>query len=158
MRLIIVRENGLVSIDGAGYSGIDMASIDINIHAVQWYETYGDVEFIEVNGIKPQNERIVSIEQYQTVIDLWNVRDYEYKNPPAPPPPTAAENKSTAMRLLNETDWTTIADVADPIKSNPYLTNQTDFILYRNIIRKIAINPVDGFIDFPAKPTAVWSA
>jgi hypothetical protein len=31
--------------------------------------------------------------------------------------------KQKASELLYETDWTTIPDVADPAKSNPYLVN-----------------------------------
>lgn len=76
--------------------------------------------------------------------------------PPAPYVPTAQDNKSTASKLLYETDWTTIADVASPTNS-PYLANQADFIAYRNEIRKIAVNPVAGNINWPTKPTEQWA-
>jgi len=77
--------------------------------------------------------------------------------PPPPYVPTAEDNKNTAVNLLSQTDWTTIPDVADPALSNPYLTNQAEFITFRNKVRPIAINPVAGNIDFPATPTAIWS-
>ena len=70
---------------------------------------------------------------------------------------TAAQNKKTAVDLLSETDWTTIADVADPNISNPYLTNQQAFYDFRNFVRSIAINPTDGNINWPETPTAIWS-
>jgi hypothetical protein len=62
--------------------------------------------------------------------------------------------KQTASRLLYETDWTTIADVANPVNS-PYLANQADFIIYRNQVRKLAVTPVADPV-FPPKPDQVW--
>ncbi len=78
--------------------------------------------------------------------------------PPPPYVPTAEDNKNTAINLLSQTDWTTIPDVSDPALSNPYLTNQQEFIDFRNIVRPIAINPVAGDINFPTTPTAIWSS
>lgn len=69
----------------------------------------------------------------------------------------AANNKTTAVNLLNATDWTSIADVADPEKSNPYLMNQTEFISYRSTVRNIAVNPTFDAI-FPTEPNEVWSS
>jgi hypothetical protein len=74
-----------------------------------------------------------------------------------PPPNTAAQNKNIASSLLYQTDWTTIPDVADPARSNPYLANSQEYIAYRNAIRQIAINPVAGDIDWPTQPQAVWA-
>jgi hypothetical protein len=62
-----------------------------------------------------------------------------------------------ASRLLYETDWTTIADVADPTKSNPYLANSQDYIAYRNALRQLAVYPVANPV-WPTKPTSVWSS
>lgn len=76
---------------------------------------------------------------------------------PEPIPPTAEENKQTAMTRLQNTDWTTIPDVGDPTKSNPYLSNVQEFVVYRNAVRQYAINPVVGFIQWPTKPTEVWT-
>jgi hypothetical protein len=62
--------------------------------------------------------------------------------------------KETASALLYDTDWTTIADVANPVNS-PYLANQADFIIYRNQVRKLAVTPVADPV-FPPKPDQVW--
>jgi hypothetical protein len=62
--------------------------------------------------------------------------------------------KTEASKLLYETDWTTIPDVADPANS-PYLTNQAAFIAWRNQIRVLAVNPVVDPV-FPPKPDEVW--
>lgn len=74
-----------------------------------------------------------------------------------PPPPTAEENKNYAINLLQETDWATIPDVANPAVSNPYLTNQQAYFDYRNIVRRYTINPVAENINWPTQPTPIWS-
>jgi len=71
--------------------------------------------------------------------------------------PTAEENKQTAIGFLQETDWATIPDVADPAISNPYLTNQQAYFDYRNIVRGYTINPVAGNINWPTQPQPIWS-
>lgn len=63
--------------------------------------------------------------------------------------------KQEASGRLYKTDWTTIADVADPTKSNPYLMNQAEFIAYRSQVRALAVNPVVN-PTFPPVPTAQW--
>jgi hypothetical protein len=65
--------------------------------------------------------------------------------------------KQEASRRLYLTDWTTIADVADPTKSDPYLTNQAAFVAYRSNLRKLAVNPEVNPV-WPVEPTAAWSA
>jgi hypothetical protein len=72
------------------------------------------------------------------------------------PIPTAQENKQTAIGLLQDTDWATIADVSDSNLSNPYLSNAKEFIDYRNLIRPYTINPVAGNIDWAKKPEPIW--
>lgn len=69
----------------------------------------------------------------------------------------AANNKTQAVNILNATDWTAIPDVADPLKSNPYLTNQAEFVAYRSTVRAIAVNPTFDAV-FPEMPTEQWSS
>lgn len=69
----------------------------------------------------------------------------------------AQANKQKAKDLLAQTDWATISDVADPELSNPYLTNQAEFITFRNQVRRIAITPVAGNLTWPQTPVATWS-
>jgi hypothetical protein len=76
---------------------------------------------------------------------------------PEPVPPTAEQNKDMATQKLQTTDWTTIPDVGDPTKSNPYLSNVQDFVTYRNVVRQYAVNPIAGYINWPVKPTEVWT-
>lgn len=77
--------------------------------------------------------------------------------PPPPYVPTAEDNKATATSLLQATDWTTIADVGNPQMSNPYLSNQADFINYRNYVRQYAVYPQAGNINWPTVPAEVWT-
>lgn len=89
--------------------------------------------------------------------EFWYNPDNQQIEANLPPaPPTAEFNKNRATELLQETDWTTIADLSDPNLSNPYLSNAKEFIDYRNIIRPYAINPVAGIINWPVQPQAVW--
>lgn len=78
MRLTIVPIDQLVIIDGVCVSGIDMSTIDDNIHAVQWYGSHGEVEFKpqKIDGslhhFKPENKLIDDISKYQKVIEQWD--------------------------------------------------------------------------------------
>lgn len=66
------------------------------------------------------------------------------------------ENKQKASNLLQQTDWTSFADVGSQSLSNPYLVNQSEFIVYRSQLRQIAVYPEIDSI-FPSKPDEVWS-
>ena len=63
--------------------------------------------------------------------------------------------KAQAAALLQETDWTTIPDVANPSDSSPYLTNQREFMTWRSEIRQLAVNPVAAPV-WPTQPTPTW--
>ena len=65
--------------------------------------------------------------------------------------------KAQATSILQTTDWTSIADVGDPTKANPYLVNQAEFIAYRSTVRGYAVNPVVNPV-FPTQPTEQWSS
>jgi hypothetical protein len=71
----------------------------------------------------------------------------------------AAKNtcKQQATYILQTTDWTSIPDVGDPTKANPYLMNQDAFIAYRSTVRNYAVNPVTNPV-FPTAPTEQWSS
>lgn len=69
----------------------------------------------------------------------------------------AENNKTKAVQILNDTDWTAIASIADPAESQPYLINRPDFLTYRSTVRQIAINPTFDAV-FPEAPTEQWSS
>jgi hypothetical protein len=153
MRLTIIRVDHAVYIDFICYMPLDMSAVPENVHALQWLDDSGWIEYVG----DVSNEPITELPAWANVcIQEWEVADYERKHPPPPPPPTAEQNKETAVALLEETDWTALPDVADPLKSNPYLANADEFNTYRNAVRQIAINPVAGEIVWPVVPQAVW--
>lgn len=72
MRLIIVPSDGSVSIDGIGFGGLDLSFMDASVHAVQWYETHGEIEVKDpVTGRMVANETITSIDAFAPAIVLW---------------------------------------------------------------------------------------
>jgi hypothetical protein len=150
MQLTIIPVDGNVIKDGIGYINLDLSSCAIpsNVRALQWRETSGWIEFWD-----QQNENITTLPSWvNCCLTKWD----EANNPP-PYVPTAEDNKQTAVTLLQQTDWTTIPDVGDHTKSNPYLFNVTDFVTYRNAVRQYAINPVAGNITWPTLPQEVWT-
>jgi len=151
MLLTIIPVDGNVRKDGIGYLDLDLSSCAIpsNVRALQWEETSGWIEFWD-----QQNEDITALPSWvDCCLVVWTVA-----NTPVPPsPPTAEDNKDIAVKLLNQTDWTTIPDVSDSTKSNPYLANANDFVTYRNSVRQYAINPVAGDITWPTVPQEVWT-
>ena len=85
----------------------------------------------------------------------WFYIDGEFVAPL--PPDYSAQNKAQAESLLQQTDWTATIDIADPAYSNPYLTNQAEFLTYRSEVRAIAVNPPTTLASFPVKPVESWS-
>jgi hypothetical protein len=153
MRLTIIRSDGAVYIDSVAYLSLDMSAVPDDVHALQWFDVYGWVEFVG----DVANQDITELPLWANVcVSEWEAADYAKKHPPPPSPPTAEENKTTAVNLLSATDWTALPDVADPLKSNPYLANANEFNTYRNAIRQIAINPVAGDLDWPTMPQEIW--
>jgi len=101
---------------------------------------------------------------YPTVVTIrgdiaYDANDNEVSYDLAAVDAQAAKNtcKSQATSILNATDWTSIADVGDPTKANPYLVNQAAFIAYRSTVRNLAVNPVVDPV-FPTAPTEQWSS
>lgn len=84
-------------------------------------------------------------------VQTWNVQNL-------PDDQCKQNNKNQAVYLLQQTDWTSIPDVANPSLSNPYLTNQAEFIAYRSQIRAIAVNPPIVVDSWPVCPDEIWSS
>lgn len=154
MKLTIIPSDGAVYEDALCYAPLTWDGTPSNVHALQWQTSSGWIEF---NDGTP-NEDITVLPQWaDNAMASWQVAyDEAHKPPPTPTPPTEEENKATATSLLQETDWTAIADVGNPQMSNPYLANQAEFIAYRNAIRNIAVYPTAGDLVWPVVPTEDW--
>lgn len=150
MRLSIIPSDNAVVKDAIGYINLSWEGTPENVHALQWLGDNGWIELIDSSF----NQSIDTLPQWaNNALDAWTAAN----TPKLPEPPTAEQNKATASEKLYKTDWTTIPDVSDPVKSNPYLTNADAFIAYRNKIRLVALNPVNGEIAWPDVPQAIWS-
>jgi hypothetical protein len=91
----------------------------------------------------------------------WLYDNGQFAEPPPPPPvplptPTAEENKAKAINKLSKTDWVEIPSVTDP-SITPHLLNKDEFIQFRSYVRAIAINPIEGNVQWPAYPQEQWS-
>ncbi len=73
MRVTIIPADGFVSVDGKGYSGLDLSFMDTDIHALQWYNTDGEIERCDSRGRIVANEEITNLSPYQSALDAWQV-------------------------------------------------------------------------------------
>ena len=74
MKVTIIPVDSSVTINGVGFSGLDLSFIPNNVHAVQWYDTFGEVEIKDtVTGKMISNDNISSLDFYQPAIDAWNL-------------------------------------------------------------------------------------
>ena len=89
MRVIITPENGFVSVDNEGYSGLDLTFMASDIHALQWYETEGELEIQDARGRMVENRPIDSLEPYQPALDAWQAAKDAAATAPVQPDPNA---------------------------------------------------------------------
>lgn len=73
MRLTIIVPDKTVYVDGVSYSSLTLADIPQNVHALQWNETKGWLEFLsDDDGVKPANEKINSLPQWAlNAVSTW---------------------------------------------------------------------------------------
>ena len=150
MRLSIIPADGAVVKDGKGYSRLVWEGTPVDIHALQWFDHKGWVEY---NDGKI-NKDITSLPQWAlNAAAAW----YEADNPPPTPvvPPTAEQNAAVATGKLYDTDWVENPSVRDP-NNDPYLFNAAEFDEYRLWLRRVAVSPIEGDLPWPIKPTADW--
>lgn len=76
MRVTIVNEDKHVGINGEFYR-VQNLNIDPNIHAIQWYETWGEIEYkIRLENekpYKPENTIINSFSDYEFISTDWQL-------------------------------------------------------------------------------------
>lgn len=91
MRVTIIRDDGVVGIDGV-FKKIGMATLPAGIRAVQWDGVSGHVEYDDM-----ANAELTGISDFQEFIDAWNM--------PAPlpikPAPSSDEMKAGALSRIN---------------------------------------------------------
>lgn len=74
MRVTIIPEDKFVAKDGVGYDNLDF-TIDPAIHAVQWYDTWGEIEYkTSLDGtqiVKPANTTTTDPSICDTALAAW---------------------------------------------------------------------------------------
>jgi hypothetical protein len=70
MRVSIIKDDGTVVKDGVAYTGLDLSVLPSEFHALQWYDTKGDVESKDADG-NPVNTAITDFSSYQWCVDAW---------------------------------------------------------------------------------------
>jgi len=71
MKVTIVPEDKTVVVDGLAASNIDMSGIDQHIHAVQWRDNKGEIEWKESSEGGMHNEEIFSFERFEFILDRY---------------------------------------------------------------------------------------
>jgi hypothetical protein len=71
MRISVIKLDNTVTIDGESIKNIDLSALDDDIHAIQWYDTEGEIERVDSRGRIIANEEITSFDDYQWIVDAW---------------------------------------------------------------------------------------
>jgi hypothetical protein len=86
MRITIIPVDGAVYIDGTSYSKLDLSTCDIpsNIHALQWHDTYGELEFkrsfVDGQIVHPVNELLTELPIWaNAAVTVWNQAKLDFE-------------------------------------------------------------------------------
>jgi hypothetical protein len=146
MRLTIIPGDKYIAIDNNGLLDIqqDLNWIPSNVHALQWYDTWGEVEY---NDETP-NERIENLGIFeQAVADFNNEKKILQDELDAI---EAARDYWEELRVLrnqrlSDCDWTQMSDV-------PFTEEQKiSWKNYRQLLRDLPESITDS--NWPIKPT-----
>ena len=73
MKVCITKLSGTVTKDGVTFENINMSDIPSNISVIQWYDTEGDIEYIDESKLPVictiRNETITDFSPYQKYVD-----------------------------------------------------------------------------------------
>jgi hypothetical protein len=103
-KLTIIPEDGLVSIDGQGYTELSIVDVPEDIHALQWYGKGGEIEYIadDYGETKP-NIRIDKLPKWtEKSVSVWETTNKKAIEAAALEAAEAAE----AARLIAEGEFT----------------------------------------------------
>jgi hypothetical protein len=79
MRVTIIPIDTFCAVDGIGFHSIDMTSVPKDVHAVQWFGTWGEQEILDVKtGRIAKNEKIASLDTFEAVLNsYWKIRNLQ---------------------------------------------------------------------------------
>jgi len=146
---IINNDDGTVDvmINGENLERIPTSKLNEEIHAVQWYEDHGEVEYND------HNEDITDFSVFQGIVDDRNAEETrrheaDIAEALANEPTEEEKDRLTRDVLLEETDWIVVKylDIGDPVP--------LEWADYRQALRDITLQSgFPGNVDWPVKPT-----
>lgn len=119
MRITIIPSDKTIIIDGEARFNLEF-DIDPLIHAVQWYDTHGEIEYINSNEYKPNNRYITELSEFDSAIKAWS--------------DAKIENSTLITELVNEDESTAVTEIT---------MRQARLFLYNVGL----LNEVQNFID-----------
>ena len=129
-----------------------------------YYDIYGWLSATPIEGrstevvpMQPEGNKQPNFTGYEWILLAYYPPIPLAPTAPTAPLPSAQQNAEQANAILAATDWTSIPAVGDPERSNPYLTNQSEWLYYRSNIRDIALNPPEGNVYWGTQPQELWS-
>lgn len=76
MKVTIMKTDKVVVKDGVTHTEIDTSDLPSNVSVIQWYDTEGDIEYIDETKLPAictiKNETITSFSPYQKYVDACN--------------------------------------------------------------------------------------
>lgn len=81
MKLTIIPFDKTVYVDDLSFNNLDLSVIPKNVHALQWKNNLGWIEFVENDDFtKPQNEIINELPSWaNTAVARWNTAKESYE-------------------------------------------------------------------------------
>ena len=147
MRLTVVPSDKIIIKDGKEYKVTDLSYLDSNIHAIQWYDDKGEIEYVDgtsnlaITDITPYNQCVTDWEAAKTKEAEANVyTDEQWQN----------WFREIRDELLLDSDWTQVSDnkLSD--------SKKTEWQTYRQKLRDITngLTTVDevNAVSWPTKP------
>ncbi len=76
LRATIIPSDKFCSVDGVSFIGVDMTNVAADVHAIQWFGTWGEQEISDRRiGRIDRNEKIQNLDAYQSVLNsYWEIR------------------------------------------------------------------------------------
>lgn len=117
MRLTIVCDDNIVIKDGIAHI-LDSTLFPSNIHALQWYGTWGEVEFKHTPGEnKLQNKKIDNLSEFESLLSAWEVVN-------TPVPLTAEQEQTNRRAAFKNIRAQEVRDITVNINGNIFNGNE----------------------------------
>lgn len=77
MKITVLNDDNAIGFEGVFYNGLDFSTVPDNLHALQWNDTKGEIEFyVDKEGVKPPNEKITELPNWVMPLKpQWDAAD-----------------------------------------------------------------------------------